>query len=100
MPFPPPGPDEQVEKVTDLIVATDGIMFDNNNNLYLGGLESNSIYVLTKKNELILLMQDDRVKWADSFAKDTKGNMYFTTSQLHLTPDLRDKFKIFKINLE
>lgn len=91
---------ENVEKVTDLEVATDGIMFDNKNNLYLGGLENNSIYILTKKNTLVRLINGPKIKWADSFAKDKDGNMYFTTSQLNLPPDMRSKFCIYKINLK
>jgi len=92
--------DEHVEKVANLKVATDGMMFDNDDNLFLGGLENNSIYVFTKEDQLIQLISDDKIKWADSFAKDNEGNMYFTTSQLHLTHNIQDKFRIFKLNLK
>lgn len=91
---------DHVEKVTDLEAATDGILFDNNDNLILGGLENNAIYVLTQKNTLVKLISDPKIKWADSFAKDKEGNIYFTTSQLHLPPDMRSKFCIYKIILD
>lgn len=89
---------EHVEVVTPLQAATDGIMFDNNNNLYLGGLENNSVYVFTNNKELVQFVTDERIKWADSFAKDYEGNMYFTTSQLHIAPQERVKYGIYKIN--
>ena len=92
--------DEFIEKVSDLDVATDGIMFDNFNNLFLGGLEDNSINVYTYNNELMKLIKDKRIKWADSFARDSSGNMYFTTSQLHLPPNEKGKYSIYKINMK
>jgi sugar lactone lactonase YvrE len=91
---------EQVEAVTPMQVATDGIMFDNNDNLYLGGLENNSINIFTNNKNLVQLVADNRIKWADSFAKDIDGNMYFTTSQLHLSPIERGKYAIYKINMK
>lgn len=92
--------DEYIEKVSDLDVATDGIMFDNFNNLFLGGLEDNSINVYTYNNELMKLIKDKRIKWADSFTRDSSGNMYFTTSQLHLPPNEKGKYSIYKINMK
>lgn len=91
--------DNYIERVKDLDAATDGIMFDHNNNLFLGGLEDNSINVLTFNGELIKLISDDKIKWVDSFAKDANGNMYFTTSQLHLPPDQKGMYCIYKINI-
>jgi len=91
---------EQVEVVTLLEAATDGMLFDNNNNLFMGGLENSSVYVYKNDEELVQLIQDERIKWADSFTKDADGNMYFTTSQLHLPAEKRGKYCIYKINLK
>ncbi len=86
----------KVEKVRQ-IPATDGMLFDDLGNLYLGGLEDNSINRLNADGELEKVIIDYRIKWADSFAKDTLGNIYFTTSQIHLSPENRDKFKVYMI---
>jgi len=91
---------EQVEVVTLLEAATDGMMFDNQNNLFMGGLENNSVYVYKNDEELVQFIEDERIKWADSFMKDADGNMYFTTSQLHVPAANRGKYCIYKINLK
>ena len=90
----------RVEKVCNLDVATDGMIFDNDNNLFLGGLEDNSINVFTSNNDLLKLVKNENIKWADSFAKDAKGNIYFTTSQLHLPAEQKETYSIYKLNLK
>lgn len=90
---------EHVEIVQVLDVATDGMLFDKHDNLFMGGLENNSVNVYTNQDELIQLIQDPRIKWADSFTKDNQGNIYFTTSQLHLPANERVSYRIYKLNL-
>lgn len=87
-----------VEKVTT-IPATDGMLFDRKGNLWLGGLETNGINVLTIKGELIHLINDDRIRWADSFAKNLEREIFFTTSQIHLPQNKRGKYEIYKISM-
>jgi sugar lactone lactonase YvrE len=88
---------EAVEKVAK-IPATDGIMFDKKGNLWLGGLEDNSINVLLKDKTLKKYHQHPSIRWADSFAKDIDGNIYFTTSQIHLPEKDRKQYQLFRIN--
>ncbi|PWJ43691.1 L-dopachrome tautomerase-related protein [Sediminitomix flava] len=82
------------------IRATDGMMFDNNGNLYLGGLERNQICVLDNQGKYYPLVTDEKIKWADSFAKDAEGNMYFTTSQINTPEWDRGKFHVYRINVK
>ncbi len=73
-----------VERVA-AVPATDGMMFDRAGNLWLGGLENNAINRLDPEGNLIRVLQDPAIRWADSFAMDRTGTIYFTTSQIHLS---------------
>lgn len=87
---------EKVEKVM-AIPATDGMLFDKKGNLWLGGLENNSIRKIDSRGKLVPVIQDPKIRWADSFAADKDGNIYFTTSQIHLPEKLRQSYDIFGI---
>lgn len=71
-----------VEKVATT-AAPDGMIFDNNGNLYFADLESNSIQYLTPSGEQKRLVQDPRIKWADTFTIGKSPDLIFTTSRLH-----------------
>ncbi|MCG8474064.1 MAG: major royal jelly family protein [Cytophagales bacterium] len=89
---------KHVEKVGK-VKATDGMLFTENNELLLGGLESNSIYKLDSLGNYKLVIQDDRIAWADSFAAGKDGEIYFTTSQIHIPVIKREQYFLYKINL-
>lgn len=84
-----------VEKVKE-IPATDGMLFDSDGNLYLGGLETNAINRLNADGALETILQDDQIRWADSFAKDAQGSIYFTTSQIHLPNAQRQAYEVIR----
>lgn len=86
-----------VETVAE-VLACDGMLFDLQGNIYMGGLENNSIRVYdTRAEHYRELIQDERIKWADTFTRDAAGNIYFTTSQIHLPPDRRGAYHIYRI---
>ncbi|QQE13634.1 DJ-1/PfpI family protein [Planctomycetota bacterium] len=80
------------------VPATDGMLFDNQGNLYLGGLENNAINIIKPDGNLFQLIQSAEIKWADSFAKDPKGHIFFTTSQINLPPDQRENYMVYAFN--
>jgi sugar lactone lactonase YvrE len=82
------------------VPATDGMMFDKKGNLWLGGLEDNSINVLKKEGRLTKYKKDKRLRWVDSFALGPKGEIYFTTSQIHLKPEQRKYFEILMVEVD
>lgn len=79
--------------------ANDGIVFDKNGNLYLTSLEKNAISIADKSGLVSELIADEKIKWPDSFAWDSNGNLFFTTSQIHLPKEKRGTYKIFKVKL-
>ncbi|WP_052444740.1 L-dopachrome tautomerase-related protein [Flammeovirga sp. OC4] len=87
-----------VQKVAN-IPATDGMLFDRKGNLWLGGLETNGVNVLTKEGKLIHLLKDKRIRWADSFAKNLEREIFFTTSQIHLPEEKRGKYEVYKVSM-
>jgi len=66
----------------------------------LGGLETNAVNRLTVDGEFETVMQSPRIRWADSFAMDQEGALYFTTSQIHLPEKERVKYEVLKLNIE
>ena len=86
----------EVEWVTES-GASDAIEFDNAGNLYFTSIELNAIRKYTPQGKLEMVVQDDMLKWPDSFSITTDGTIYLTTSQLHLGNNPPDPYKIFKI---
>lgn len=80
------------------VPATDGMLFDYDGNLWMGGLESNGINMLAHDGQLVRVLQDQTIRWADSFAMDKGGDIYFTTSQIHLPEKDRDLYQVFSFN--
>lgn len=79
------------------IIATDGMLFGPTNTLYLGGLEENAIYVWKEDNPYHKLIEDERIKWADSFTSGDDGSIYFTTSQIHIPSEDRSAYHLYRI---
>lgn len=77
--------------------ANDGIIFNKKGELFLSSLEKNAISKINKQGVFTEIIKDEAIKWPDSFAFDTQGNLYFTTSQIHLPKEKRSTYKIFKL---
>ncbi len=87
----------EVERVVR-IGAADGMLFGRDGRLYFGGLETGSVEVLVPPDRVATVVRDPRIRWADSFAQDAVGNLYFTTSQIHLPPAERGPYAIYRID--
>jgi sugar lactone lactonase YvrE len=79
-------------RVEDLgtYTATDGMIFDQAGNLYLGDLEQHRIVKLDKNLKLTTVVQDSRLIWPDSYAISTDGYLYMSCSQINLAPDFNN----------
>lgn len=76
---------------------TDGMVFDQKGNLYLGALTENAVCRLSALGRLDTLIADDRIRWADTFTRGPNDAIYFTTSQIHIPPEARAPYKIFEL---
>lgn len=85
----------RIERVAT-IVATDGIEFDGQGNLWLGGLEDSSIARYVPGGTYTQVIQDPRLRWPDTFARGPDGKLYVTTSQIHLPPAERGPYEIYR----
>lgn len=58
------------------------MIFDNKGNLYMADLERNAISYRTPGGDMKILIQDERIKWPDTFTIDKNNNLIFTDSLL------------------
>lgn len=93
---------KQVEKL-GTTPAPDGMIFDKKGNLYMADLERNAVSYRTPDGDMKILIQDERLKWPDTFALDGKNNLIFTDSLLQSAepgkPVDEMVFKIYKVAL-
>ncbi|MGL4994390.1 MAG: lactoylglutathione lyase family protein [Bacteroidales bacterium] len=88
---------ESVEIENKENVPTDGMLL-HENKLYMANLPTEGIweYDLNSGRGININLKEP-IRWADSFAKDSDGNIYFTTSQINYPIQKREKYKIFKM---
>lgn len=75
-----------VEKVAET-GAVDGMLMDENDNLYLTALEENAIKrYLIDSDTFEMVVQDGLIQWPDSMSISPDGYLYFTASQINRMP--------------
>lgn len=82
--------------------APDGMIFDNQGNLYLADLENHKIMRYSPTTgKLQAIAEGNDIKWADSFSI-FKGELYYTNSRIHEVGDnLSDmEFTVNKISIQ
>jgi len=103
-------PENVLEKsVEDLgkFITTDGMIFDNKGNLYLGDLEKSSIVKITPDLKMETLVQDqEKLIWPDSYSISDDGYLNISNSQIQLMPwfhngkeQFKKPFKVFRIKI-
>jgi sugar lactone lactonase YvrE len=75
-------------KVEDLghFNTTDGMIFDQDGNLYMGDLQEYAIVKLDKDLKKTVLVKDPKLIWPDSYSI-ADGYLYLTCSQINMQPD-------------
>ena len=71
--------------------------FSKGGDLLLTSLELNATRRLTPAGSMKIVMQDSLLKWPDAISVAKNGDIYVTTSQLHLGASRRDPYRIFRI---
>jgi sugar lactone lactonase YvrE len=72
---------EQVEKVGEVGVS-DGYWMDARGRLFISAVEENAVKVREPTGEVRTFVQDERLRWPDSFAQHPDGAIYVTTSHI------------------
>lgn len=80
------------------VPATDGMLFDQQGNLWMGGLEDNSINVISQ-GRLYRAAQGPDIRWADSFAEGPGQQLYFSTSQIYLPEGQRGRYELMRLDM-
>lgn len=81
--------------------APDGMIMDENGNLYMGDLENSAVVYLTpNRKEIHTLVQGGNISWPDTFAI-YGDELYFTNSRIHeAVGDISDMtFPVDKVKL-
>jgi sugar lactone lactonase YvrE len=67
--------------------TTDGMIFDQGGNLYLGDLENYRIMKIDPGMKMTTLVSDSRLIWPDSYQVSKDGYLYVSCSQINKQPD-------------
>jgi sugar lactone lactonase YvrE len=90
----------QLEQEVEFVAETlpcDAIEFDPAGFLYFTSIEDNAIYRMLPGEELSLVLNDDRLKWPDSFSITPFGDIYVTTSRIYFPEGEHGLFLIDQI---
>jgi major royal jelly protein len=68
-------------------VTTNGMVFDQSGNLYMGDIEQHRIVKLDKNLKLSTVVQDSRLIWPDNYSISSDGYLYISCSQINLGAD-------------
>ncbi|MCD8167390.1 MAG: major royal jelly family protein [Bacteroides sp.] len=91
---------EQVTVLNPKNVSTDGMILYQNK-LYMGNLPEEGIWEFDLSTRTRRTLHwGETIRWADSFAKDTDGYIYFTTSQINYPEEQRVAYGMFKFKPE
>jgi sugar lactone lactonase YvrE len=74
------GLDSRVERVGES-EPTDGLWIDKRGQLYLSAIEANAVQVRNDGRDTTLI-QDDRLRWPDTFSEGHDGTIYVMSSHI------------------
>ncbi|MEE9213023.1 MAG: L-dopachrome tautomerase-related protein [Phycisphaeraceae bacterium] len=79
--------DDQLASLVQSLGSTgsivDGMLMDQNGNLYMTAPEKNAILVRRSNGSIETFIADQRIQWPDSLALAKDGYLYFTVSMRH-----------------
>ena len=76
--------------------AADGMAIGPKGYLYLAAIEDNAVKLFVSLGTVETVVKDPKLKWPDSIAFGPDGDMFITTSQIHLGDKRRDPYRIFR----
>jgi sugar lactone lactonase YvrE len=83
------GQKEIENQVQDLghFTTSDGMICDQDGNLYLGDLQNNCIVQVNKDLEMTTVLKDHHLIWPDSYSISDDGHLYISCSQIQKQPE-------------
>ena len=79
--------------------ATDGMLYGEDGSIYHSNMEQYAVTRYTPQGTLETVVQDSVLKWPDTFYWAPDGDLYVTTSQIHI-PNPTEPYKLFRVRLE
>jgi sugar lactone lactonase YvrE len=79
-------------------VSSDGMITGPDNSIYHSDVENSAIVRYRPDGKTQVVAQSPSFRWPDTFSFGPEGNLYFTTSQIHIA-NPEENYKIYKINL-
>jgi len=70
--------------------VTDGMIFDNTGNLYLGDYQNYKMVKIDPEHEREDVVTDERLIWPDSYSISEDGYLYISCSQINKQPDYNE----------
>jgi len=88
------------------VASTDGMIFDQKGNLYLGDPVNYRMIQISPELKAHTWFKSKSLIWPDTYSVSKDGFIYITTSQIHKQPDYNDgvnkrtePYKVFKVKL-
>lgn len=84
--------DKREAAVEDLgtFSVTDGMIFDQSNNLYLGDYQNYKMVKITPAHKPEEVLADEKLIWPDSYAISEDNYLYISCSQINKQPDYNE----------
>ena len=84
--------DELESAVEDLgrFAVSDGMIFDQSGNLYLGDYQNYQMVQITPAHNKEVIVSDERLIWPDSYSISQDGYLYISYSQINKQPDYNE----------
>jgi len=73
-----------------MFAVTDGMIFDNNGNLYQGDYQNYKMVRITPDQKMEDVVADERLIWPDSYSISDDGYLYISCSQINKQPDYNE----------
>lgn len=85
----------KIEVVAE-VGPSDGLLAGPNGEVYLSSLELDAVRAYLPNGEIVVVHEDPRISWPDSFAMGPDGMLWVTASKIHEGPDPEEPFTILK----